>query len=208
MKLYIAEISFQDKDKYREILNSVSDERRKKTLSYKIFEDRYRSAAAGYLAEKYAGGNIIVDENGKPKSDRCFFNISHSGKYVIVAVSDKECGCDIEKTDENVNFGRISERFFTESENEYIDFARERFFEIWTLKESYLKCIGTGFHKPLNGFSVKFEEEREDGKKIFSVSQNDFECRFSLVNFFFDNYEISVCEKSDDLTVDIERVIL
>ncbi|MBR2476693.1 MAG: 4'-phosphopantetheinyl transferase superfamily protein [Clostridia bacterium] len=103
---------------------------------------------------------IDADEKGKLYShnaDGLFFNISHSHGKVAVAVCDKEIGIDIETVhpvnlklakrvctpDELIYiFGHLpQESGYDETENTgYI----RRFLEIWTLKEAYLKCTGTG----------------------------------------------------------------
>jgi 4'-phosphopantetheinyl transferase len=50
-------------------------------------------------------------------------------------------------------------RCFTDEEINYINGQREadilsRFYEVWTLKESYIKAIGLGLSCPLRFFSV------------------------------------------------------
>ena len=48
-------------------------------------------------------------------------------------------------------------RFFAEAERDYIEAAQDKncaFTEIWSLKESYIKAVGTGMHMPLSSFSV------------------------------------------------------
>lgn len=62
-------------------------------------------------------------------------------------------GADIERRSENTErLSKISKRYFTPSENEYInstEFSSERFFEIWTKKESLGKMLGTGLSEVL-----------------------------------------------------------
>ena len=97
--------------------------------------------------------------------------MSHSGNYVALAYGDCALGIDIEKIREKDS--AVAKRCFTQEEYEYIlkgfsnnsiklhedsngmlkDINR-RFFRIWTMKESYLKCTGTGISIPLNSFYV------------------------------------------------------
>jgi len=46
--------------------------------------------------------NYVVhcDENGKPTLEFCYLSLSHSGRYVACAVSDKPVGIDIEEIKE------------------------------------------------------------------------------------------------------------
>ena len=49
-------------------------------------------------------------------------------------------------------------RFFTPEEQDYVfeqpDRIQDRFYRVWTGKESYLKYLGTGLRKSLDSFSV------------------------------------------------------
>lgn len=126
--------------------------------------------------------DIEFDTNsyGKPHliNDQDYhFNISHTHNMIAVAVSDKPVGVDVEKIRE-FDLG-IAKRFFTEHELNYInksqDNTYERFIEIWTKKEAYIKYIGKGLSIPLNSFDVtgKSLSERfytvEYGKYIINM---------------------------------------
>jgi 4'-phosphopantetheinyl transferase len=85
------------------------------------------------------------------------FNVSHSGDWVVCAIDSSEVGIDIEQI-ADVDLS-ISEQFFSGDEHEDILKSAsplERFFDFWTIKESYLKFIGMGLSEPLNSFSVCF----------------------------------------------------
>lgn len=67
-------------------------------------------------------------QHGKPylqSPNGIFFNISHSGTYVAVAVSQSEIGVDIEVRS-NPNL-KISERFFTKNEQKCLSLENEFF---------------------------------------------------------------------------------
>lgn len=88
-------------------------------------------------------------ERGKPflRNNPCFFSVSHSGGFVAVAVADEEIGIDIETIKQRRQ--SVEKRVFNESEIKLIDESAdcdEAFYRLWTLKESYLKAIGTGFN--------------------------------------------------------------
>ena len=100
-----------------------------------------------------------INDHGKPfliNNQDYHFNVSHTRNTIAVAVSDKPVGVDVEKIRE-FELG-IAKRFFTERELNYIsksqDNTYERFFEIWTKKEAYIKYIGKGLSVPLNSFAV------------------------------------------------------
>lgn len=127
-----------------------------------------------------------ANEHGKPYAVDLDvnFSISHSGDYVICAVSEKEIGADIEKIREVKS--DVSKRFASESETEYISSRKNGLFEIWTLKEAYFKCIGTGINKNIKNVS-------------FDIKENDILCSEEGYKFSFhniaDGYICSVCEE-------------
>ena len=128
-----------------------------------------------------------------------FFNMSHSGDYAVLAVSDSEVGIDIE----SLRRKRISiaKRFFCSEEYEYIlaagdeDAVNRRFLEYWTMKEAFVKYTGTGLDVPLDSFlitgngdyyCIKMTGSREIDNYIYN--------RVALRTFDFkSNYNISIC---------------
>ena len=151
-----------------------------------ISEDESLNIAEDVIAENFPQLDQIVfarGEKGKPyvaNADNVFFNISHSGDYLAVAVADCQVGVDIEKR-KNANIG-IAKRFFTEEEFDYISFDNDKFFEIWTLKESYVKYLGCGISGGLNTFSVV-----RDGE----IKENIGEC--NLYKYTIEEYNIALC---------------
>lgn len=67
-----------------------------------------------------ADGAYYYGEHGKPmrRNEEICFNLSHSGKYVLCAVSEMEIGCDIEKIKE-VKW-KLAKRFFSEKEYDFL----------------------------------------------------------------------------------------
>ncbi|MBQ6266383.1 MAG: 4'-phosphopantetheinyl transferase superfamily protein [Clostridia bacterium] len=70
------------------------------------------------------------------------FSLSHSGDLVAMAVSDREIGVDLERL-RPVRLD-AARRIAVPAELDYIGDDPRRFLQIWTLKEAYFKCIGTG----------------------------------------------------------------
>ena len=102
--------------------------------------------------------NLLTQEGGKPylEGNPLYFNLSHSGSYVLCAVSSAPVGCDIEiAATPNL---RMAQRFFCPEETQWIQNGQsstlqaDRFYRLWTLKESYVKAIGQGLQLPLNRF--------------------------------------------------------
>lgn len=106
------------------------------------------------------------------------FNISHSEKMIVLAVSvGVEIGIDVEYLNRKNIFFEIAERFFAENEYQHFkalsgEHQKQRFFSLWTLKEAYIKACGKGLYIPLDEFWFSFPSV--DIIDIdFSTSRND-----------------------------------
>ncbi|MCL1807449.1 MAG: 4'-phosphopantetheinyl transferase superfamily protein [Oscillospiraceae bacterium] len=141
-------------------LELVTDARRKRIQAYMRPEDKARCLVAGLLLRKGCGvtddEQLAVTENGKPtmKDGGQFFNLSHSGDYVVLATAGRQIGVDIEKI---TRFSEaVAARCFTPQERDWMQEQRtgEAFFQIWTAKESVMKAIGLGFSLPPQSFDV------------------------------------------------------
>ena len=89
-------------------------------------------------------------ENGPP------FNISHSGNYVVCALSTEgKLGIDVEeKTAADLTCFR---NCFTNTEWGFINGTNDpsdTFYELWTKKEAVIKADGRGLYLPLLSFEV------------------------------------------------------
>lgn len=108
---------------------------------------------------------IKYEESGKPclkGREDIYFNISHSGAWVICGVGNVPIGVDVEGGTKD--FMPIARRFFAKTEYEYIlrqpSVGRyDAFYKLWTLKESYVKCTGEGLSVPLDSFCFCFSEQ-------------------------------------------------
>lgn len=117
-------------------------------------------------------------DKGKPVlSAACFarcpllFNISHSGDYLLVAIAHANhwlsLGVDIERQRESTNIYPILNHYFTRDETDsLLDLPlaqqRARFFDLWALKESYIKAKGLGLALSLKSFSFAFDSRQHD----------------------------------------------
>ncbi len=166
-KIYVAAVEPLMEDAfYQKALSMVSKERQEKTEKMIQHPDKARSVAAGLLlhyavrenTDLHWDGSCLVKEHGKPmlpKELGLYFNLSHSGEYVLCAVSDKETGADIQRHEKYED--RLAERFFHPEELAYLKEAKDRkqcFYDLWSLKESCIKCTGRGLSTGLERFSV------------------------------------------------------
>lgn len=118
---------------------------------------RYAVGCAGlptpFVVETAPGGKPYI-KGGEPFC----FSLSHSAHCTAIAWSSGEIGVDVEQIRRMTRLESLARRCFTVDEQSYL-FAPEgdmiqRFFALWTAKESYVKYLGTGLRTPLNSFSV------------------------------------------------------
>lgn len=193
---------FDDDGEFEKQLALVDGERRQKVNALVPREKKNASLAAGVilpLALKACGivGEVRV-ESGLWEKTRLvspagvFFNLSHSGGWTVVALSDGEVGVDVQQV-RPVDAG-VAKRFFTDGERRQIeaagDGATELFYRIWTVKEAYLKALGTGLNRPLNSFSVRLTAggaKIDDGAEGAGWLASEFD--------FFEGYRLACVAK-------------
>ena len=79
----------------------------------------------------------------------------------IIAL-ERDVGIDVEELTRKTDTIELADRFFSLEEATALrglkrEDQTERFFSYWTLKESYIKAIGTGLSMPLDNFSFHLE---------------------------------------------------
>lgn len=88
--------------------------------------------------------SIIVKYNefGKPiaTSGNRFMNKSHSGKYIVFGYSNYNIGIDIQKY-------KNKTKDYVQYITGKLDADIEEFMQIWVIKESFVKWLGTGWAK-------------------------------------------------------------
>lgn len=158
-----------NEEKYHSVYRSISVERRQKADRYRFHKDRCLSVGVEYLLMKayatmkdgHSAPEINTDINGKPdfSTGSLHFSLSHSGNTVFCVISDCVVGCDAEEI--RPFDTRVAERFFAEEETGYLNSISDEnirmseFIRLWTLKESYVKCIGGGLQIPFRNFCVE-----------------------------------------------------
>jgi len=169
IRLYLADIDcLSEPDVFSGYLPDISPERRERLAKYRFQKDRSLSLGAGLLMKRACADFGIPGEEqylregpfGKPEFLNCpdlFFNLSHSGSLVFLAMGDVPLGCDVEKHREK-SLKRV-EKLMTP--REYADYCTapegakmRHFFRLWTGKESLMKCTGKGFALPLRSFTL------------------------------------------------------
>lgn len=107
----------------------------------------------------------IFNLNGKPflMSGEFGFNISYTDNDVYIAIAKgSEIGIDVEEVNDiNLN---VSQEFMSKRELRKLKGVQnkyEYFYKIWTLKEAYLKLVGSGINNTIT--NIEFKEDEDDG---------------------------------------------
>ncbi|MDR3439528.1 4'-phosphopantetheinyl transferase superfamily protein [Telmatospirillum sp.] len=92
------------------------------------------------------------------------FSLSNADGLVACAVSDDSVGVDVEKTSRGAEVLDLASSVFSPAEQGDLmalaeDLRPLRAIQLWTLKEAYLKALGTGLSTPLQSFSLAFGPE-------------------------------------------------
>ncbi len=120
--------------------------------------------------------SINFGAHGKPSLlgvPHWHIGISHSGDYIAVALSTKPIGIYLQTLSTEVQ--------------------KKTFYQLWTLKESYVKALGKGLKIPLSSFA--FEQQIDNQWQLHIPAQEDtaakawhFQCLDILPN-----YSMAIC---------------
>ncbi|KAI9306719.1 hypothetical protein BJ944DRAFT_263097 [Cunninghamella echinulata] len=193
-------------------LKRLPDQEHKEILRYKFEKDRRLALASRLLRRYYYATELnipwetiqfSIQPGGKPtlalhqkQGQWMDFNISHDGDWVIFGATEKNnmsIGVDVVSL-KNETYGTISDFIYsfhdqlTYEERKLLENIKQEdnkliaFFQIWGLKESYIKAHGKGLSIPLNGFYIDNDngdddsgnaEEEEEGEKEEKEENNN-----------------------------------
>jgi 4'-phosphopantetheinyl transferase len=142
------------------------------------------------------------EEGGKPTIAapaayrRIGFNLAHTHGCVVCAIAHDAVGVDVEPTARAAASIDLVPRVLAPLEIGELNRLPEaerplRFIELWTLKEAYLKAVGSGLVTPLQAFAFGF-----DGPSSlrFWSDSGDLDWRFALIAA--DRYRVAVAART------------
>lgn len=184
LKLYLARTSLYKE----EMLSSLDEDELVKANTFKKEDDKKRYVISRNLLKYVLKNNRITDyelvynEFGKPflKDNKAYFNLSHTHDFVVCAFSDNLVGVDIERIRPKNDL--VIKRCYTSNEA-LVCVDDLMFTKIWTLKESYIKYLGTGLKTKLNSFETV---------KDYALCKID---NVIFTSMKIDDYYLSICHK-------------
>jgi 4'-phosphopantetheinyl transferase len=163
----------------RALARLLSTDERDRAERFHFERDRARFVAgratlrlilAGYTHAGPEGLVLRQGRQGKPalvgepgalaEAGALHFNVSHSEGVALYAFAlGRQVGVDVEHVRPVDDAEQIAARFFSPAECAALamlppDARLQAFFTCWTRKEAYVKAIGEGLSRPLEGFAV------------------------------------------------------
>lgn len=186
------------------MMRSVSAARRSKVRRFVKPEDAQRALIGEMLVRTVIRGKFHISNEqiafavtpyGKPYAPAIpsfHFNVSHSGQWIVCATDCHPVGVDIERI--GPACWEVAERCFSQEEYRSLMEKKEAerasfFYELWTLKESYVKQTGKGLSVPLASFSVRIGADRQISLKTEDERQACFFKQFHIDP----GYAMAVC---------------
>lgn len=154
------------------------------------------------LKEERISSNIIKNEFGKPyfENNELFFNVSHTNDYVLFAISKDEIGVDIEDLNRYKNNKSKLDRIKSRICNSF-DFEEEKkgssIIRIWTIKESFLKCIGLGLVDDINDIFIDYDNHIINYKEWKN---------YHFHTFTYDTYQIAIVLTNEFDEIDVKFI--
>lgn len=143
------------RDRYRHLLT--------RTLVRSVLSRYAPVAPHAWQFATNAFGRPRIDTPDVRRAVGLNFNLSHADGLVVLAVArDIELGVDTENIERKAALDAAS-HCFSPAEAQGLcalpsTHQAERFFELWTLKESYIKARGLGLQIPLDSFGFALDD--------------------------------------------------
>jgi 4'-phosphopantetheinyl transferase len=171
---------------------------REQILRYRRWEDLHASLLGKLLlgqafSEQCKGKpcleDVFTDSHNKLHvKDNVYFNISHSGSYVVCAFGHEgNLGIDIEKI-RPVNYSEFT-RVFTDAEMRIIENSSEplqAFYTFWAKKEAVIKADGRGMSMSLKEIEIRDREAIIDTRPAWFLNpvniHTDYACWLATGN--------------------------
>lgn len=203
--------------KMQNLLNYIDSEKQSRIKSFYRYEDKERCLIGDILVRYMLASylricpqeiNFSHNEFGKPylKEYPLYFNLSHSGYWVVAVLDTNENGIDVQEMGD-VDLA-LAERFY--SKREYLELLGMKeakrahlFYDLWTLKECYIKTAGKGLSLPLDSIILEridssiyksYLKEKEIYLKLYHLDSS-YKLAVSSDSGCFENLKILTLEE-------------
>lgn len=182
-----------DQSKFDSYLSILSNEEREKYQRFHFDKDRHSYLISHVLVRKTLSRYCEVlpekwqftfNQHGKPEVSpkiQCpnlKFNLSHAdGMSACVVTLGNDCGVDVENIQRKNKLDAVAKRMFAGKELEVIlnsdgENKQKNFFNFWTLREAYVKALGTGLGGSSKEFYFSIDAVNVSDKKLSKAKIN------------------------------------
>lgn len=138
------------------------------------------------------------------------FNVAHTdGMVLFVDGRSGWVGVDVERISRRTDVA-LAERYFAKPEVEYVldqpddDSRRRAFLRVWTLKEAFIKAIGTGLSMPLADFAFDDIDAQRPRVRMLNPALGDGE-NWQFVTFSpAEGYIAAVAQNEPDRSTPLD----
>lgn len=190
------------------LLAALPTSARERLARFARGDDRARSAVAALLVRFVVARSLGVDGDrirfatnpyGKPhlRHARGFhFNAAHAGDWAVCATDSKPLGVDVEAV-RPIDMDAAARALSRQERGglRRLPPARRlrRFYELWTLKESYIKALGLGLGIPPDSFTIRILA----GGEIVLTGPRAAPARHFWQGDIDQGYPVAVCATND-----------
>jgi 4'-phosphopantetheinyl transferase len=203
---------------FRQAYANADLPRQRKIDTYLHREDKERSLVGDMLTRlmlfRHFGhasmkAPFTVNRFGKPYLEGqsgMHFNLSHAGDWIVCAVDSSPIGIDVEQI-QSIDMA-IAAHYFSAAEQEALQAIPPEnrpscFFDLWTLKESYIKAIGKGLSETLNLFTIDLSNN-----EIKLISKKEEDAKWQFRQYEIDlAYKLSICAGNDSFPNQVTEVV-
>jgi 4'-phosphopantetheinyl transferase len=220
IQVWVVRVTAYTAQSWRSVLSHSEWE---KAMRFRMPADQIRSTVtrgvlktllSHYLQLPLTSLEFTQNQFGKPSLPGApiEFNVSHSGDYALLAFAgESPVGIDIEYIKGDRVVSDLAQRVLSPAEFARFTLLPESdrkkvFFQIWTLKESVLKAIGSGLSVPPEHFEIAFYPA---APKLLSAATKEIpdvsEWTLRSLTIGDDNYAAAIAVKHKTPSFEIRR---
>ena len=175
VNIYVLDIKYIMEHE-KDILSILEEGEISKARSFGMPIDYYHSLGSSYFKNLFEVETSQSCPLGAKTHNGLYYNISHSGEYVVATLCKRPVGIDIEsierfavRNNSALPSPALMERIISESEKTHIKTAKD-LCRAWTIKESIVKCQRTGIDRPLKNVIAFAPFAEYNGKKYYTFT--------------------------------------
>ena len=199
----IDNLDYFDEQKIEKAISVLPQDRIDKIQNYRFFKDK-RLSCLVYLLYIFGVKEIrsadyqsilkaafFIEEYGKPVVkgfDDFYFSFSHCANAAACGFSNVPIGVDVQEYENSFEYEML-EVVFSHDEISNIrnsDYPYKTFTLYWSVKESYLKCLGTGLINNINDLDFSYITSDTTEKDNYIINTKEMP-----------EYQIAVCTQKN-----------